>query len=97
MRKKQDRLGRASALQVALALALTSILTVLVASSFARIGQQIRPAQGQSAYAFQGVNAYTGDPIPKPDEPFPIVVTATGGDPGPTSYLQELRRCLRRD
>src|SRR6266498_1478367 len=85
MKKKQDRSVRASALYVALALALISILTVLVASSCAQPSAVNRPAQDQSVYAFQGVNAYAGEPS-EPDAPLPIVVTATAGNTGPTSY-----------
>src|SRR6266496_3531900 len=81
MKKKQDSSVRASALQIALALALVSILTVLGASSFAQRSGVNAPAQGDSAYAFQSVNAYASLP-----QAGPVTVTATGGNHGPTDY-----------
>src|SRR4029453_8294841 len=83
MKKKQDNYVRASALQVALAFAFLSILVVLGASSFAQRTGVNTPVQGDSADGFQDVNAYPS----QPDAPFPIVVTATAGNTGPTGYL----------
>ena len=81
MKKKRDNSVHASALQIAIALALVSLSVVLIASSFAQ--RSAAPAQNVSAYAFQGSNAYAG----VPDGSLPVVVTATGGNTGPTSYL----------
>src|SRR5205814_8070198 len=81
MKKKQDKSVHAAALQIAIALALVSLSVVLIASSFAQ--RSAAPAQNVSAYAFQGSNAYAG----VPDGSLPVVVTATGGNTAPTSYL----------
>jgi hypothetical protein len=82
MKKKQDRSVHASALQIALALALVSLSVVLIASSFAQRSSSNAPAQGGSAYASQGVNARADEP----DGSLPVVVTASAGNTGPTSY-----------
>jgi hypothetical protein len=82
MKKKQDRSVHASALQIALALALVSLSVVLIASSFAQRSGSNAPAQGGSAYASQGVNARADEP----DGSLPVVVTASAGNTGPTSY-----------
>lgn len=81
MKKKQDRSVRAPALHVALALALISILAILVASSFAQ-RSDVEAGQGQLQPAFQTINTYTGVPIGLG----PVTVTATGGVMGPTTY-----------
>ena len=60
MKKKQDKSVHASALQIAIALALVSLSTVLIASGFAQ--RSAAPTQNVSAYAFQGGNAYAGEP-----------------------------------
>ena len=83
MKKKQDKSVHASALQIALALALVSLSVVLIASSFAQRSGVDAPAQGDSAYSFHSVNAR----VDEPDGVLPVVVTATGGTTGPTSYL----------
>ena len=83
MKKKQDRSVRASALYVALVLASISILTVLVASSFAQRSVTNAPQQGDSTYASESVNVYAA----QPDGTLPIVVTATAGNIAPTSYI----------
>jgi hypothetical protein len=57
-------------------------LVVLGASSFAQRTGINAPVQGYSD-GFQDVNAYPNEP----DAPFPIVVTATAGNTGPTGYV----------
>ncbi|HEU0275216.1 MAG TPA: hypothetical protein VFQ83_11870 [Candidatus Udaeobacter sp.] len=82
MRKQQDSSVHASALQVALALALGSILVTLVASTFAqRSGGSTRPQQ-ISAYTLQSANTEA----PSAVLAGPVTVTATGGNHGPTIY-----------
>src|SRR5436190_8221538 len=80
MKKKQDKSVHASALQIAIALALMSLSVVLIGSSFAQ--RSAAPARNVSAYALQGGKAYAG----VPDGTLPVVVTATGGNTGPTGY-----------
>jgi hypothetical protein len=84
MKKKQDSSVRASALHVALALALASIFVILVTSSFAQRPGFSAPsrAEGDSAALFQTINTYTGAPVGFG----PVVVTATRGVIGPTTY-----------
>ena len=63
MKKKQDRSVRASALQIALALALTLLSAALIVSAFAQRSGISGAAQGQLQRAFQTVNTYTGVPV----------------------------------
>jgi len=83
MKKKQDNCVRASALQVALALAFLSILVVLGASSFAQQSDLNAPAQsGGSIQALQTINTYAGMPV----RLGPVTVNATEAILGPTDY-----------
>jgi hypothetical protein len=83
MKKKQDNSVRASALHIALALTLISMLAILVASSLAQGSDLNAPAQGgDSTQVFQTINTYTGMPV----QLGPVTVTATGGVLGPTDY-----------
>src|SRR6202035_3150963 len=82
MKKKRDKSVHASALQIALALALVSLSVVLIASSFAQRSGISGAAQGQLQRAFQTVNTYTGVPVGVS----PVTVAATGGVTSPTNY-----------
>jgi hypothetical protein len=82
MKKKQNNSIHASALQIALALALLSISAILMASSFTQQSRASRPAQGKTQPAFQTIHTYTGIPAGLG----PVTVTATCGVIGPTNY-----------
>ena len=83
MKKKQNNSVRASALHIALALTLISMLAILVASSLAQRSDLNSPAQGgDSTQVFQTINTYTGMPV----RLGPVTVTATEGVLGPTDY-----------
>src|SRR5581483_5072520 len=83
MKKKQDTCVHASAPLVALALACVSILTVLVGSSFAQRSGINGSLQDPSAYASRKLHTHPSQPVGV----LPIVVTATAGNTGPTSYI----------
>jgi len=82
MKKSQDNSVRASALQIAPGLALILLSLVLVASGFAQRSDFNVRARGDSAQAYQTGNVSTDTP----DASLPVVVTATAGNTGPTSY-----------
>jgi hypothetical protein len=83
MKKKQNNSVRASALHIALALTLISMLAILVASSLAQRSDLNAPAQGgDSTQVFQTINTYAGMPV----RLGPVTVTATEGVLGPTDY-----------
>src|ERR1044072_10001379 len=83
MKRKQDSCVHASAPLVALALAFVSILTVLVGSSFAERSGINGSLQDSSADVWRNLNAHPAQPVGV----LPIVVTATAGNTGPTSYI----------
>lgn len=89
MRKQQDASVHASALQVALALALGSILVTLAASTFAQRSGGNTRVQRASAYAFQSVNSSAPEAVLAG----PVTITATAGNHGPTDYVN-LRAAL---
>src|SRR5262249_50643499 len=82
MRKKQDNSVHASALQVAIGLAVVSVLVTFVASTFAQRSGGDTRAQRGSTDGFQSVNTEGLAAILAG----PITITATGGNHGPADY-----------